>query len=96
MKKMLLSLLAVLSLALLACGPSKVDMQVMSAECDIVIEVRQVLNDSISLFVGNTLYLNSKQAVAADLFPLLVSVRDPMEIEKLTASIQKTLVLIGH
>lgn len=86
MKKMLLSLLAVLSLALMACGPSKVDMQVMSAECDIVIEVRQVLNDSISLFVGNTLYLNSKQAVASDLFPLLVSVRDPMEIEKLTAT----------
>lgn len=86
MKKMLLSLLAVLSLALMACGPSKVDMQVMSAECDIIIEVRQVLNDSISLFVGNTLYLNSKQAVAADLFPMLVSVRDPMEIEKLTAT----------
>ena len=86
MKKLLFSFLAVLSLVLMACGPSKVDMQVMSAECDIIIEVRQVLNDSISLFVGNTLYLNSKQAVAADLFPMLVSVRDPMEIEKLTAT----------
>jgi hypothetical protein len=86
MKKVLLSFLAVMSLALMACGPSKVEMQVMSAECDIIIEVRQVLNDSISLFVGNTLYLNSKQAVASDLFPMLVSVRDPMEIEKLTAT----------
>lgn len=86
MKKIIVAAIAVLALALVACGPSKVDMQVMSAECDINIEVRQVLNDSISLFVGNTLYLNSKQAVGDDLFPLLVSIRDPMEIEKLTAT----------
>lgn len=86
MKKLFLAAFAALSFMLMACGPSKVEMQVMSAECDIIIEVRQVLNDSISLFVGNTLYLNSKQAANADIFPLLVSIRDPMEIEKLTAT----------
>lgn len=86
MKKLALSVLAALSLMLLACGPSKVDMQLMSAECDIIVEVRQVLNDSISLFVGNTLYLNSRQAAAPELFPLQVSVRDPMAIEKLAAT----------
>ena len=49
-------------------------------------EVRQVLNDSISLFVGNVFYLNSKQAVADNMYPLLVSTRDPSELEKPTAT----------
>ena len=36
--------------------------------------------------VGNTLYLNSKQVLGDNLFPLLVSTRDPQEIERLTAT----------
>lgn len=90
MKKLLVSvaapLIAALSIALVACGPSKLEIQEMSAQSDVVVEVRQVLNDSISLFVGNTLYLNAKQMVADDMYPLLVSTRDPSEIEKPTAT----------
>lgn len=86
MKKILASLAAVLTLVLVACGPSKLEIQEMSSQCDVMVEVRQVLNDSISLFVGNTLYLNSKQMVPDDMYPLLVSTRDPSELEKPTAT----------
>ncbi len=86
MKKLALSLLAAVSMFFMACGPSKLEMQEQSSMCDVMIEVRQVLNDSISLFVGNTFYLNAKQVVADDMYPLLVSTRDPSEIEKPTAT----------
>ena len=86
MKKLALSVLSVVSLALMACGPSKLEIQEASSQSDVLLEVRQVLNDSISLFVGNTLYLNSKQMVADDMYPLLVSTRDPAELEKPTAT----------
>ena len=86
MKKIALLLLATISLALMACGPSKLKMQESSSMCDVLIEVRQVLNDSISLYVGNVLYLNSRQVVADDMYPLNVSTRDPAEFEKLTAT----------
>lgn len=86
MKKLALLLLASISLALMACGPSKLKMQESSSMCDVLIEVRQVLNDSISLYVGNVLYLNSRQVVADDMYPLNVSTRDPAEFEKLTAT----------
>ena len=86
MKKLAFAILSVVSLALMACGPSKLEMQEMSSQSDILVEVRQVLNDSISLFVGNTFYLNSKQVIADDMYPLLVSTRDPSELEKPTAT----------
>ena len=86
MKKLALAVLSVVSLALRACGPSKLEIQEASSQSDVLLEVRQVLNDSISLFVGNTLYLNSKQMVADDMYPLLVSTRDPAELEKPTAT----------
>ncbi len=86
MKKLFLVALATISLALMACGPSKIQMQEASSMSDVLIEVRQVLNDSISLYVGNVLYLNSKQIVADDMYPLHVSTRDPAEFEKLTAT----------
>lgn len=86
MKKLALAVLSVVSLALMACGPSKLEIQEASSQSDVLLEVRQVLNDSISLFVGNTLYLNSKQMVADDMYPLLVSTRDPAELEKPTAT----------
>ena len=86
MKKLFLMALATISLALMACGPSKIEMQETSSMSDVLIEVRQVLNDSISLYVGNVLYLNSKQIVADDIYPLNVSTRDPAEFEKLTAT----------
>ena len=86
MKQLALAVLSVVSLALMACGPSKLEIQEASSQSDVLLEVRQVLNDSISLFVGNTLYLNSKQMVADDMYPLLVSTRDPAELEKPTAT----------
>ena len=86
MKKLALLALATISFALIACGPSKLKMQETSSMCDVLIEVRQVLNDSISLYVGNVLYLNSKQIVADEMYPLHVSTRDPAEFEKLTAT----------
>lgn len=86
MKKLFASLAAVASLALMACGPSKLEMQEMSSMCDVTVEVRQVLNDSISLFVGNTLYLNAKQMVPDEMYPMLVSTRDPSDFQKPTAT----------
>lgn len=86
MKKFALTVIAALSLALMACGPSKLEIQEASTQSDVLIEVRQVLNDSISLFVGNTFYLNSKQVISDDMYPLLVSTRDPAELEKPTAT----------
>lgn len=67
MKKIALALLASASMLFMACGPSKLEIQEMSAQSDVVVEVRQVLNDSISLFVGNTLYLNARQMVADEM-----------------------------
>ena len=84
MKKLALLALASISLALMACGPSKLDIQEKSVMSDVLVEVRQVLNDTISLYVGNVFYLNSKQIVADDMYPLYASTRDPAEFEKLT------------
>ena len=84
MKKLALTVLATISLALMACGPSKLEIQEASSMSDVLIEVRQVLNDSISLYVGNVFYLNSKQIVADDMYPLHASTRDPSEFEKFT------------
>lgn len=86
MKKILAAFALLTSMVLVACGPSKLEIQEMSSQCDVMIEVRQVLNDSISLMIGNTLYLNSKQALNENIFPLLVSTRDPKEIERLTST----------
>ena len=84
MKKFFLTAIAAISLAFMACAPSKLDIQEASITSDVLIEVRQVLNDSISLYVGNVFYLNSKQIVGDDMFPLHASTRDPSEFEKLT------------
>ena len=86
MKKLALAVLSVVSLALMACGPSKLEIQEASSQSDVLVEVRQVLNDSISLFVGNTFYMNSKQVIPDNMYPLLVSTRDPSELEKPTAT----------
>ena len=84
MKKLFLTALAAISLAFMACAPSKLDIQEAAVTSDVLVEVRQVLNDTISLYVGNVLYPNSKQVVADDMYPLHVSTRDPSEFEKLT------------
>ena len=60
MKKLFVAFAALVSMALVACGPSKLEIQEASMQSEVLVEVRQVLNDSISLFVGNTLYLNTQ------------------------------------
>lgn len=74
------------ALLLIACGPSKLQIQEMSSERDILIEVRYVENDSIGYFVGNTLFLNTRQFSGDSLFPLLVSTRNPANIDIPTAT----------
>ena len=81
MKKLLIVFAAFCSFALTACGPSKLQIQEMSSSCDVTIEVGKVLDDTLSLYVGNMFFLNAKQTVNEDLFPLSASVRDPMNIE---------------
>ena len=81
MKKVLVAFVALVSAALIACGPSKLEIQEMSSSCDVSIEVGKVLDDTISLYVGNMFFLNAKQTVNEDLFPLSASVRDPMNID---------------
>ena len=86
MKKSFLALLGLVSLALLACAPSSLQIKEMSSECDFVVEVRYVENDSIGIFVGNTLFLNTRQVVGGSLFPMLIRTRDPMNIDMPTAT----------
>mgnify|MGYP004449002367 FL=1 len=87
MKKFIAAAFAALTLSLMtACGASKLELQEASSQCDVNVEIRQVLNDSISLFVGNTLYLNSRQMVSDQMYPLLVSTRDPADFQKPTAT----------
>jgi hypothetical protein len=81
MKKILAAFAILVSAALVACGPSKLESQEMSSSCDVSIEVGKVLDDTISLYVGNMFFLNAKQTVNEDLFPLSASVRDPMNID---------------
>lgn len=84
MKKILVAFVALVSAALVACGPSKLDIQEMSVNCDVSIEVSKVLDDSISLYIGNMFFLNAKQTVNESLFPLSASVRDPGNPEALS------------
>lgn len=69
------------SLALMACGPSSLEIKEMSSECDFTVEVRYMQQDTIGLMVGNTLYLSTRQVVRDSLFPMLVSIRNPNNID---------------
>lgn len=81
MKKLLVAVVAFVSLALTACGPSLLEIKEASSNCDVTIEVGKALDDTLSLYVGNMFFLNAKQTVNEELFPLSASVRDPMNIE---------------
>ncbi len=86
MKKLIISFLFLFSFALIACGPSRIQIQEMSSACDVLIEVRHVQNDSIAIFVGNTLFVNTQQIVRDEIFPFLVSKRNPTDIDIPTAT----------
>lgn len=84
MKKFLLFWVA---LALCACGASKLEIQEASLDCDVLVELRYVPDDSVALMVGNQLFMNTSQMFGREMFPLLVSARDPMDLER-PASVQ--------
>ena len=82
MKKMLLTLFSAAAVCFLAaCGPSALEIKEMSSECELNVEIRYVQNDSIALFVGNTIYVSTAQLVSGNLYPFSVSTRDPMNID---------------
>ncbi len=87
MKKSLQLLsLALLSLLALACGPSKLEIQEMAIDSDLLLEFRYIENDSIGIRMGNMLVLNSSKTSGQDFYPLLVSTRSPDDIDKPTAT----------
>lgn len=86
MKKIWVLLFIFVAFLLSACGLSKTQINEMSSSCDVMLEVRYIQNDSIALYVGNTMFVNTQQVVRSDFFPFLVSKRDPMDIDIPTAT----------
>jgi hypothetical protein len=80
------SLLSLLALLLLACGPSKLAIQEMAVDADLMLEFRYIENDSIGIQMGNMLVLNTSKTSGVDFYPLLVSTRSPDDIDKPTAT----------
>ncbi len=82
MKKMSLAVLAMCVASLfLACGPSALEIKEKASACEFNVEIRYVQDDSVGIFVGNTLYLATSQLASGKFYPLLVSSRDPMNID---------------
>lgn len=87
MKKRLSGLfLFAMLLALAACAPSKLEIQEMAVDSDILLEFRYIENDSIGIQMGNMLVLNTSKTSGMDFYPLLVSTRSPEDIDKPTAT----------
>lgn len=82
----MLSFLGLLAFTLVACGPSRVQIQEMSSSCDVLIEIHHVQNDSIAIFVGNSMFINTQQLIRDEVFPFLVSKRNPTDIDIPTAT----------
>lgn len=82
----MLSFLGLLAFTLVACGPSRVQIQEMSSSCDVLIEIHHVQNDSIAIFVGNSMFINAQQLIRDEVFPFLVSKRNPTDIDIPTAT----------
>lgn len=81
MRKLLFPLVAFAMFFLCSCGASKVDIERATSKCDILVEVRELKADSVSWFVGNTIYLNPNQAKREDMFPMIISTRSPANID---------------
>lgn len=75
------------TLLLMACGPSKAQIQEMAVDTDLMLEFRYIPNDSIGIRMGNMLVLNTaKTSSLEDFYPLLVSTRSMEDIDKPTAT----------
>jgi len=87
MKKRLLALsLMLFALMLGACAQSKLEIQEMAMDSDLLLEFRYIENDSIGLKMGNMLVLNTSKASGMDFYPLLLSTRNLDDIDKPTAT----------
>lgn len=81
MKRRFLAAGLFVAAVLSGCGASKFDIERATAKCDILIEVRELKADSVSWFVGNTVYLNPNQAKREAMFPMIISTRNPDNID---------------
>ncbi len=81
--KKIFSALFVLCAALVfcACGPSALEIKEKASATEFTVEIRYVQDDSIGIFVGNTLYLATSQLASERFYPLNLSTRDPMNID---------------
>lgn len=79
---MILSIAALLS----SCAGNKAQAQEQVVACDILFEYQNVENDSISLLIGNTMRLHTGKAVEGQFYPLLISVRNPEDLDKPTST----------
>ena len=66
---------------LMACGPSALEIKEKASACEFNVEIRYVQDDSVGIFVGNTLYLAASQLASGRFYPMLISPRDPMNID---------------
>lgn len=85
MQKSILTILAplgLLCLSLVSCAGSKADAQLREQECDFLFEYQAIENDSIAILVGNTMRLHAGKATPGNFYPLLLSERDPQELDK--------------
>lgn len=82
MKKWMLVALALLGVTLFGCGGvSKMEIDQSVRKCDLMVEVRTLGRDSVSWYVGNTMYLNVNQTRKPDMFPMFISTRSPSNID---------------
>jgi hypothetical protein len=79
-------LVSTIALAFASCAGNKAKAQEQVLECDVLFEYQQIENDSISLMVGNTIRLHTGKSQTGQFYPLLLSVRDPQDLDKPTST----------
>lgn len=86
MNKLLSVLLFAATAILMSCAGSKAKAQEQVLDCDLIFEYHAIENDSISLFIGNTFRLHTGKANPGRFYPLLVSVRNPRDLDRPTST----------
>lgn len=79
-------LVSTIALVLTNCAGNKAKAQEQVLECDVLFEYQQIENDSISLMVGNTIRLHTGKSLTGQFYPLLLSIRDPQDLDKPTST----------
>ena len=86
MNKFLVVGLWIVTSFLASCANSKAKAQEQVTECDVLFEYHSIVNDSISLMIGNTMRVHSAKTQPERFYPLLVSVRNPRDLDRPTSS----------